>query len=229
RKFDVFFITDHAPGTPVRTESSCYYSCSSPSCIFIQQPLSHHGQDDFWRADLTSDKDLYLDNSSVEEASGVYPIDDDDYSSGSGSGAEEDEDSAVITTSRTVPKLPTTSDASRAETTTVKMQTKVPAQTKSPEEIDKEERPEVDGKKKSDEPGDDTDVLTQKHSENLFQRTEVLAAVIAGGVIGFLFAIFLILLLVYRMRKKDEGSYDLGERKPSCAAYQKAPTKEFYA
>ncbi|XP_055560336.1 syndecan-2 [Falco biarmicus] len=181
------------------------------------------------RADLTSDKDLYLDNSSVEEASGVYPIDDDDYSSGSGSGAEEDEDSAVITTSRTLPKLPTTSDASRAETTTVKMQTKVPAQTKSPEEIDKEERPETGAKKKSDEPGDDTDVFTEKHSENLFQRTEVLAAVIAGGVIGFLFAIFLILLLVYRMRKKDEGSYDLGERKPSCAAYQKAPTKEFYA
>ncbi|EOA96032.1 Syndecan-2, partial [Anas platyrhynchos] len=183
----------------------------------------------FQRADLTSDKDLYLDNSSVEEASGVYPIDDDDYSSGSGSGAEEDEDSTVITTSRTVPKLPTTSDASRAETTTVKTQTKMPAQTKSPEEIDKEERPEVDTKKKSDEPGDDTDVFTEKHSENLFQRTEVLAAVIAGGVIGFLFAIFLILLLVYRMRKKDEGSYDLGERKPSSAAYQKAPTKEFYA
>uniref|UniRef100_A0A8C4JHB4 Syndecan n=1 Tax=Dromaius novaehollandiae TaxID=8790 RepID=A0A8C4JHB4_DRONO len=169
------------------------------------------------RADLTSDKDLYLDNSSVEEASGVYPIDDDDYSSGSGSGAEEDEDSAVITTSRTLPKIPTTSDASRAETTTMKMQTKMPAQTKSPEEIDKEERSETDAKKNSDEPGDDTD------------RTEVLAAVIAGGVIGFLFAIFLILLLVYRMRKKDEGSYDLGERKPSSAAYQKAPTKEFYA
>ncbi|RXM31640.1 Phosphatidylserine synthase 1 [Acipenser ruthenus] len=56
-----------------------------------------------------------------------------------------------------------------------------------------------------------------------------IVAVIAGGVIGFLFAIFLILLLVYRMRKKDEGSYDLGERKPSSAAYQKAPTKEFYA
>lgn len=54
-------------------------------------------------------------------------------------------------------------------------------------------------------------------------------AVIAGGVIGFLFAIFLILLLVYRMRKKDEGSYDLGERKIPSTAYQKAPTKEFYA
>ena len=56
-----------------------------------------------------------------------------------------------------------------------------------------------------------------------------LSAVIAGGVIGFLFAIFLILLLVYRMRKKDEGSYDLGERKSPGAAYQKAPSKEFYA
>ncbi|XP_006028063.1 syndecan-2 [Alligator sinensis] len=178
------------------------------------------------KAELASDKDLYLDNSSVEEASGVYPIDDDDYSSGSGSGAE-DEDSTVMTTSRTLPKI-TTSDAPKAETTTLKTQTKIPAQTKSPEETDKEKMPETKSKTK-DELSDDTDVFTEKHSENLFQRTEVLAAVIAGGVIGFLFAIFLILLLVYRMRKKDEGSYDLGERKPSSAAYQKAPTKEFYA
>ncbi|XP_048880966.1 syndecan-2-A-like [Brienomyrus brachyistius] len=66
-------------------------------------------------------------------------------------------------------------------------------------------------------------------SESLFQRTEVLAAVITGGVIGLVFAVFLVLLLVYRMRKKDEGSYELGERKPTSAAYQKAPTKEFYA
>ena len=29
---------------------------------------------------------MYLDNSSIEEASGVYPIDDDDYASASGSG-----------------------------------------------------------------------------------------------------------------------------------------------
>lgn len=38
------------------------------------------------RAELTSDKDMYLDNSSIEDASGVYPIDDDDYASASGSG-----------------------------------------------------------------------------------------------------------------------------------------------
>lgn len=45
------------------------------------------------------------------------------------------------------------------------------------------------------------------------------AALIAGGAVGLLFAIFLILLLVYRMKKKDEGSYDLG-KKP---IYKKAP------
>ncbi|XP_042320884.1 syndecan-2 isoform X2 [Sceloporus undulatus] len=180
------------------------------------------------RAALTSDKDLYLDNSSIEEASGVYPIDDDDYTSGSGSGDEEEGDNTMIdSTSRMPPERPVipASDAPRTERTTLK------TQTKSPEEIDKKKilKPDAENKNDKNEPGEDADVFTQKHSENLFQRTEVLAAVIAGGVIGFLFAIFLILLLVYRMRKKDEGSYDLGERKPSSAAYQKAPTKEFYA
>lgn len=60
---------------------------------------------------------------------------------------------------------------------------------------------------------------------NIFERTEVLAALIVGGVVGILFAVFLILLLVYRMKKKDEGSYDLG-KKP---IYKKTPTNEFYA
>ncbi|XP_070822604.1 syndecan-2-like [Chaetodon trifascialis] len=66
-------------------------------------------------------------------------------------------------------------------------------------------------------------------SENLWERTEVLAAVIACGVVGFLCAVFLLLLLAYRMKKKDEGSYDLGDTKLSTTAYHKAPTKEFYA
>uniref|UniRef100_A0A8C9APQ0 Syndecan n=1 Tax=Prolemur simus TaxID=1328070 RepID=A0A8C9APQ0_PROSS len=62
-------------------------------------------------------------------------------------------------------------------------------------------------------------------NKNIFEKTEVLAALIVGGVVGILFAVFLILLLVYRMKKKDEGSYDLG-KKP---IYKKAPTNEFYA
>lgn len=51
------------------------------------------------------------------------------------------------------------------------------------------------------------------------------AALIVGGGVGVLFAVFLVLLLVYRMKKKDEGTYDLG-KKP---IYKKAPTNEFYA
>ncbi|XP_033836293.1 syndecan-2-like [Periophthalmus magnuspinnatus] len=66
-------------------------------------------------------------------------------------------------------------------------------------------------------------------SENMWERTDVLAAIIACGVVGFLCAVFLLLLLAYRMKKKDEGSYDLGETKLTNTAYHKAPTKEFYA
>nr|XP_031546992.1 syndecan-2 [Vicugna pacos] len=169
------------------------------------------------RAELTSDKDMYLDNSSIEEASGVYPIDDDDYASASGSGAGE-----------YVHCQPSEKSGSkRGQEGSSLLRSR--AQTKSPEEIDKEKVHLSDSERKMEPAEEDTNVYTEKHSDNLFKRTEVLAAVIAGGVIGFLFAIFLILLLVYRMRKKDEGSYDLGERKPSSAAYQKAPTKEFYA
>lgn len=54
-------------------------------------------------------------------------------------------------------------------------------------------------------------------------------AVIVCGVIGFLCAVSLLSLLAYRMKKKDEGSYDLGDNKLSATAYHKAPTKEFYA
>ncbi|MBN3294570.1 SDC4 protein, partial [Polypterus senegalus] len=67
--------------------------------------------------------------------------------------------------------------------------------------------------------------ISQVATENIFEKTEVLAALIAGGAVGLLFASLLILLLIYRMKKKDEGSYDLG-RKP---IYTKAPTTEIYA
>ncbi|XP_058259263.1 syndecan-4 isoform X2 [Hemibagrus wyckioides] len=67
--------------------------------------------------------------------------------------------------------------------------------------------------------------LSHAGEQNIFNKTEVLAAVIAGGAVGLLFAVLLILLFVYRMKKKDEGSYDLG-KKP---IYKKAPTTEIYA
>lgn len=56
------------------------------------------------------------------------------------------------------------------------------------------------------------------------------SAVIVGGVVGALFAAFLVMLLVYRMKKKDEGSYTLEEPKQATVTYQKPDKQEeFYA
>lgn len=177
----------------------------------------------------SSADDLYLEDA----GSGGYPEDDDDFSSGSGSGAgEEIVEVATVNTLFIVPKAEPTQDSTKDFTPKVETSTSrdAPKDTKKRVRIESPVAATEDSRRN---PVTSTTSLPrgplEVQSENLFQRTEVLAAVIAGGVIGFLFAIFLILLLVYRMRKKDEGSYDLGERKPSGAAYQKAPTKEFYA
>ncbi|XP_016297428.1 syndecan-2-like isoform X2 [Sinocyclocheilus anshuiensis] len=177
----------------------------------------------------SSTDDLYLE----EAGSGGYPEDDDDFTSGSGSGTGEViEETVTVKTLFIVPKAEPTQDSTKDFTPKVETSTSrdVPEDTKKRVRIE-DPVPTTEDSRRN--PVTSTTSLPRSplevQSENLFQRTEVLAAVIAGGVIGFLFAIFLILLLVYRMRKKDEGSYDLGERKPSGAAYQKAPTKEFYA
>ncbi|CAJ1083209.1 syndecan-2 [Xyrichtys novacula] len=181
--------------------------------------------------------DLYLDDTG---SGGYYPEDDDDFNSGSGSGGGEDMVEETVTVSvvyiepkAAEPTQDSTKDFTpRVETATVRQKVgditpRKPFRTEAPVPVT-EDMPRNPLTSTTSAPGSPQEAV-EVRTENLFQRTEVLAAVIAGGVIGFLFAIFLILLLVYRMRKKDEGSYDLGERKPSGAAYQKAPTKEFYA
>ncbi|KAK7899399.1 hypothetical protein WMY93_020252 [Mugilogobius chulae] len=180
--------------------------------------------------------DLYLDDTG---SGGFYPEDDDDFNSGSGSGAGEDGDVETVTRASTVyiqpkgaaPTKDQTKDYTpRVDPVTEKERVQVPRKpfrTEAPVPVT-DEFPRNQLTSTTSAPSSPQEAV-EVHSDNLFHRTEVLAAVIAGGVIGFLFAIFLILLLVYRMRKKDEGSYDLGERKPNGTAYQKAPTKEFYA
>ncbi|KAK5854849.1 hypothetical protein PBY51_005004 [Eleginops maclovinus] len=181
--------------------------------------------------------DLYLDDTG---SGGYYPEDDDDFNSGSGSGGGEEvvREEETVTVSMVYiepnaaePTQDSTKDFTpRVEIATVRERDftpRKPFRTEAPVPVTEDvQRNQMTSTTSA--PGSPKEPV-EVRTENLFQRTEVLAAVIAGGVIGFLFAIFLILLLVYRMRKKDEGSYDLGERKPSGAAYQKAPTKEFYA
>ncbi|XP_015235307.1 PREDICTED: syndecan-4-like isoform X2 [Cyprinodon variegatus] len=68
-------------------------------------------------------------------------------------------------------------------------------------------------------------LMSQATEHSIFNKTEVLAAVIAACAVLLMLAVLLILFLIYRMKKKDEGSYDLG-KKP---IYKKAPTTEIYA
>uniref|UniRef100_A0A8D1AFK3 Syndecan n=3 Tax=Sus scrofa TaxID=9823 RepID=A0A8D1AFK3_PIG len=77
------------------------------------------------------------------------------------------------------------------------------------------------------DPGSSAAQLPQK---SILERKEVLVAVIVGGVVGALFAAFLVTLLIYRMKKKDEGSYTLEEPKQASVTYQKPDKQEeFYA
>jgi len=66
---------------------------------------------------------------------------------------------------------------------------------------------------------------------NFFAQPGILAAVVGGTVVGLLCTILLVMLIVYRMRKADEGSYALNEpkRSPNVHSYLKAPTREFFA
>nr|XP_034965906.1 syndecan-1 [Zootoca vivipara] len=86
------------------------------------------------------------------------------------------------------------------------------------------------------QPGDktiDTETKNAKSAgaaQGIMDRKEVLGGVIAGGLVGLLFAGFLVGFMLYRMKKKDEGSYSLDEPKQSNGGYQKPQKQEeFYA
>ncbi|TRY72202.1 hypothetical protein TCAL_03162 [Tigriopus californicus] len=66
---------------------------------------------------------------------------------------------------------------------------------------------------------------------SFFAQPGTLAAVVGGAVVGLLCAILCVMFVVYRMRKKDEGSYALDEpqRSATITTYAKNPNREFYA
>ncbi|KAL4218178.1 Cell surface proteoglycan [Mactra antiquata] len=70
---------------------------------------------------------------------------------------------------------------------------------------------------------------TIKREEPILAQPGLLAAIIGGAVVGLLCMVLLVMFIVYRMRKKDEGSYPLDEQKYQNYSYTKAPDKEFYA
>nr|XP_045598502.1 syndecan-like [Procambarus clarkii] len=72
--------------------------------------------------------------------------------------------------------------------------------------------------------------VTDERQVSIFAQPGILAAFIGGAVVGLLCAILLVMFIVYRMRKKDEGSYPLDEpkRMPLTSSYS-PNDKEIYA
>ncbi|GAB1606705.1 uncharacterized protein LOC115210817 [Argonauta hians] len=75
----------------------------------------------------------------------------------------------------------------------------------------------------------DSRMYEPKPNESATEEPGIMAAIIAGAVVGLFVCILLTMFIVYRMRKKDEGSYPLDEPCKSNYSYTKAPDKEFYA
>jgi len=64
----------------------------------------------------------------------------------------------------------------------------------------------------------------------IFKDPLILAGIIGGAVLALLCIVLLIMFTIYRMRKKDEGSYALDEPKKSYGfAYTRARDQEFFA
>lgn len=92
--------------------------------------------------------------------------------------------------------------------------------------------PKEEDKSKTNYP--DLTVIMNPKSEDrptFFAQPGILAAVIGGAVVGLLCAILVVMFIVYRMRKKDEGSYPLDEpkRSPTTTSYNRGNSKEFFA
>jgi len=83
--------------------------------------------------------------------------------------------------------------------------------------------------------GNDVLIMNAKNEDrttSFFAQPGILAAVIGGAFVGLLCAILVVMFIVYRMRKKDEGSYALDEpkRSPAVNSYAKnGNNREFYA
>ncbi|KAJ8986219.1 hypothetical protein NQ317_009925, partial [Molorchus minor] len=143
-----------------------------------------------------SSKDFNFNNDDADiEGSGYGgEVNHDLESSGSGFGSD-DEDDPDIETPRVIYIAPVNSPAPPRKTDPVIEQ--------EPKETNILLSPTVD-----------SGVIMNRKPEDrptsFFAQPGILAAVIGGAVVGLLCAILVVMFIVYRMRKKDEGSYALG-------------------
>jgi len=201
-----------------------------------------------------------LDSTSVEHASGdnsnvPHVSDDEDMAEGSGSGVGMDDDSDYNSTTvyTTMTSFPSTNEEEgevpeevpEEEFENIDVKKNMKKTKVIIEEVDIDI--EVGFEKGRAQPKDDfigTKYTNNEEKDSLdgpskeevvqasvFQSTHFLTAVIIGGGVGLVFAIVLIGLLFYRMRKKDEGSYSIDDQKKHGAppTYQYTQGQEYYA
>ncbi|XP_059141125.1 uncharacterized protein LOC131928958 [Physella acuta] len=102
------------------------------------------------------------------------------------------------------------------------------------EDDDEESKPDSDDNKTDNDSGTkiqhSSEGRVEKATSEIMTQPGILAGIIGGSVVILLCLVLLIMFVVYRMRKKDEGSYPLDEpRKTPNYSYVRAPEKEFYA
>lgn len=108
-----------------------------------------------------------------------------------------------------------------------------PPQAKIPDTTERKDI--VNPRVRVEESTEDSVVIMNPKAEerptSFFAQPGILAAVVGGAVVGLLCAILVVMFIVYRMRKKDEGSYALGEPKqsPNSNSYSRGTNKEFFA
>lgn len=110
--------------------------------------------------------------------------------------------------------------------------TQVPVQKISNQDIVSKSQ-DFENRKLHNSGGSGVSIMNSKLDDRppFFNQPGILAAVIGGAVVGLLCAILVVMFIVYRMRKKDEGSYALDEpkRSPTSNSYSKGNNREFYA
>lgn len=209
--------------------------------IFIDEP-----QGDMLVEGIAANRDF----SDHDESSGNGPEDDEDMP---GSGRNQPDDTEVeesgsgdfsTTEPPSVVRIVTDRPLPTTTTATTK-HTDPPQTTRLPPDNNANlipvvtDPPKTGGKHTTPDEDNDTDndvgpYMGQRADDrpaSFFAQPGILAAVIGGAVVGLLCAILLVMFIVYRMRKKDEGSYPLDEpkRSPTVNSYTRNTNKEFYA
>ncbi|XP_073992376.1 syndecan-2-like [Rhodnius prolixus] len=181
--------------------------------------------------------DIYIDDDELE-GSGNREVKDDLESSGSGFGPDDEDGEAPLPVP--VPKSKPVEET--VDVRVVETDNTANTRTNALDETDQDHvkpnsadiPPSESEEAEDSRHGNGVSVMNTKHEERVtsfFAQPGILAAVIGGAVVGLLCAILVVMFIVYRMRKKDEGSYALDEpkRSPTSNSYSKNSNREFYA